>query len=130
MDASAHTDASAHIDDMVATHPDWRGAVMGAARRVIVGVDPGITEHWKYMGSPVWELDGPLVVGGIFKAKVKLGFAYGASLDDPRTLFNGELGGNQRRSYELAEGDTLDEPGLAELVLAAVERNRAKRRTT
>jgi len=54
--------------------------------------------------------------------------AYGASLDDPRHLFNGELGGNQRRSYELAEGDTLDEPGLADLVSAAVERNRAKRR--
>jgi len=54
--------------------------------------------------------------------------AYGASLDDPRHLFNGELGGNQRRSYELAQGDTLDEPGLADLVSAAVERNRAKRR--
>jgi hypothetical protein len=117
--------AGPHIDDLVARHDDWRGAVLAAARRVILGVDPAITEAWKYMGAPVWELDGPLVVGNIFTAKVKLGFAYGASLDDPRGLFNGELGGNQRRSYELAEGDVLDEEGLAGLVRAAVERNRA-----
>ncbi len=55
------------------------------------------------MGSPVWELDGILVVGDIFTAKVKLGFLHGASLPDPTGLFNGELGGNQRRSYELFE---------------------------
>ena len=118
--------ASQSIDHLIATHPDWRGQTLARARRAILAVDPAIVEYWKYMGSPVWELHGPLVVGNIFKAKVKLGFMYGASLEDPRGLFNGELGGKQRRSYELAEGDLLDEKGLQDLVRAAITRNRAR----
>ncbi len=94
-------------------------------RRAILDVDPGIVEQWKYMGAPVWELDGPRIVGNIFKAKVKLGFMYGASLEDRRGLFNGELKGKQRRSYELAEGDLVDETGLQDLVRAAITRNRS-----
>ncbi|SIS21961.1 hypothetical protein SAMN05445060_3840 [Williamsia sterculiae] len=114
------------IDKMIEEHPDWRGEALAEARRIILGVDSGITEHWKYMGAPVWECDGPLVVGNIFKSKVKLGFMYGAQLDDPSGLFNGELKGNQRRSYELYEGDQIDADGLAGLVKAGIERNRSK----
>ncbi len=114
---------SESIDHLIAVNPDWRGQTLAQARRVILGVDPGIVEQWKYMGAPVWELDGPLIVGNIFKAKVKLGFMYGASLEDPHGLFNGELKGKQRRSYELAEGDLLDEAGLQDLVRAAIARN-------
>ena len=80
------------------------------------------------MGAPVWELDGPLIVGNIFKSKVKLGFMYGASLPDPQGLFNGELTGNQRRSYELAEGDVVNESVFQELVRAAVRRNQSHRK--
>ncbi len=119
-------EARAQIDDLIESHPDWRGAVLARARAAILEVDPAITETWKWMGAPVWELDGILVVGNIFKAKVKLGFMYGASLADPTSLFNGELGGNQRRSYELYEGDELDVAGLQDLVREAIERNRAK----
>ncbi|SDO88715.1 hypothetical protein SAMN05660199_02772 [Klenkia soli] len=116
---------AAEIDALVAKHPDWRGQALAEAREAIRAVDPAIEETWKWMGSPVWELDGILVVGDIFKAKVKLGFLHGASLPDPTGLFNGELGGNQRRSYELFEGDAVDVPGLQGLVRAAIERNRA-----
>ncbi|WKK72852.1 DUF1801 domain-containing protein [Rathayibacter oskolensis] len=94
---------------------------------MILAADPGIVEEWKWMGAPVWELDGILVVGNIFTTKVKLGFMYGASLEDPSGLFNGELGGNQRRSVEFAEGDVLQEEPLTALVRAAIERNRAAR---
>ena len=118
--------ASDHIDALVAAHPDWRGHVLGQARRIILEVDPDITEEWKYMGAPVWELQGILVVGNIFAKKVKLGFMHGASLPDPEGLFNGELGGRQRRSYELAQGDTIDEPGLKNLVRAAIDHNRSR----
>lgn len=79
------------------------------------------------MGAPVWELDGILVVGNIFKKKVKLGFMHGASLDDPSGIFNGELGGNQRRSVEFAEGDVMPEDALAALVRAAIVFNAGKR---
>lgn len=117
---------SEQIDALITTHADWRGATLAEARRIIRAVDPDIIETWKWMGSPVWELDGILVVGDIFKAKVKLGFLYGASLDDPTHLFNGELNGKQRRSYELYEGDVVQEAPLHNLVRAAIARNRAK----
>ncbi len=117
---------SEHIDNLITAHPDWRGTTLSKARKMILDVDADIVEEWKYTGAPVWELDGPLVVGNIFKTKVKLGFMYGASLDDPECLFNGELKGNQRRSYELAEGDTLNEHALKNLVRAAIEHNRCK----
>ncbi|MBF4574212.1 DUF1801 domain-containing protein [Herbiconiux sp. VKM Ac-1786] len=118
--------ASDEIDQLIAKHPDWRGAKLAEMRRIILEVDPGIVEEWKWMGSPVWELDGILIVGDIFKTKVKLGFLYGASLDDPHGLFNGELGGNQRRSVEFAEGHSVDEEAFKDLVRRAIERNRAK----
>ena len=119
-------DASAQIDELISAHDDWRGALLAQCRRVILEVDPGIVEEWKYMGAPVWSLDGTLIVGNIFAKKVKLGFLWGASLPDPDGLFNGELGGKQRRSVEFAEGDDVDEEGLAALVREAIEYNRAK----
>lgn len=115
---------SESIDHLIATHPDWRGAALARARRLIMAVDPNVAEAWKYMGAPVWELGGPLIVGNIFTSKVKLGFMYGASLPDPQGLFNGELKGNQRRSYELFGGDVVDADPFQDLVRAAVRRNR------
>ncbi|WP_344424741.1 DUF1801 domain-containing protein [Pseudonocardia ailaonensis] len=122
------SDASAEIDTLIATHDDWRGALLAECRRIILDVDPGIVEEWKYMGAPVWSLGGTLIVGNIFAKKVKLGFLWGASLHDPEGLFNGELGGKQRRSYEFAEGDTVNEAGLAGLVREAIAHNQAKKR--
>jgi len=118
--------AGENIDALVAEHPDWRGEVLARCRRLILGTDPGIVEEWKYMGAPVWSLGGTLVVGGLFTSKVKLGFLWGASLPDPEGLFNGELGGNQRRSLEFAEGDAVPEAGLQELVRAAIRYNAEK----
>ena len=121
---------SEEIDNLIATHPDWRGAALAKLRQSILDVDPGIIEEWKWMGAPVWELGGILVVGNIFKTKVKLGFMYGALIDDPDQLFNGELGGNQRRSVELAEGDEVDETALQNLIRSAIAYNQAKPKKT
>ena len=121
---------SEQIDHLINTHPDWRGATLAKLRQSILAVDPGIVEEWKWMGAPVWELDGILVVGNIFKSKVKLGFMYGALIDDPDHLFNGELGGNQRRSVELAEGDEIDETALQNLIRSAIAYNQAKPKKT
>jgi len=120
---------SDEIDNLINTHPDWRGAALAKLRTSILDVDPGIIEEWKWMGAPVWELGGILVVGNIFKTKVKLGFMYGALLEDPDTLFNGELGGNQRRSIELAEGDEVDEAALQALIRRAISHNQSRAKT-
>lgn len=122
-------DPSEQIDHLIAQNPDWRGAALAGLRKAILEVDARIVEEWKYMGAPVWSLDGILCVGNIFKDKVKLGFMYGAALDDPDTLFNGELAGNQRRAIELHEGDHVDEGSLKALVRSAIEYNQARRKT-
>lgn len=123
------------------------GCVCGGAEevdrqpsRVRVDCDAGGAEHGLGNGGEprrgrraiaeagsVVELDGILVVGNIFKKKVKLGFMYGASLDDPSGIFNGELGGNQRRSVEFVEGDVVPEDALAGLVRSAIVFNSSKR---
>ncbi|HET6495658.1 MAG TPA: DUF1801 domain-containing protein [Thermoleophilia bacterium] len=114
------------IDNLIAQHRDWRGATLANLRKTILEVDPEIIEEWKYMGAPVWSLNGILCVGNIFKSKVKLGFMHGAALSDPDTLFNGELAGNQRRAIELSEGDHVEEASLKTLVRAAISYNLAK----
>ena len=115
-----------NIDALIAKHPDWRGDTLAQCRRAILATDPGIVEEWKYMGAPVWSLDGMLIAGGVFSAKVKLGFLWGASMEDPQSLFNGELGGRQRRSVEFAEGDAVPVEALQELVRAAIRYNAEK----
>jgi len=117
---------SEEIDNLIAQNQDWRGATLAKLRKTIIEVDSEIIEEWKYMGAPVWSLNGIICVGNVFKNKVKLGFMYGAALSDPDGLFNGELAGNQRRAIELYEGDHIEEGSLKTLVRAAISYNQAK----
>ncbi len=119
---------SEEIDNLIAQNQDWRGATLAKLRKTILDVDPEIIEEWKWMGSPVWSLNGIICVGNIFKNKVKLGFMCGAALSDPDNLFNGELAGNQRRAIELYEGDHIEEGSLKTLVRAAISYNQAKKK--
>ena len=117
---------SEEIDGLIAKHPDWRGPKLASLRATILGVDSGIVETWKWMGSPVWELYGILCVGNIFKNKVKLVFMDGAALSDPDTLFNAELEGNKRRGIDFFETDVTDDSSLQALVRTAIDHNRAR----
>src|SRR5450756_193754 len=65
---------SEEIDNLIAQNQDWRGAMLAKLRKTILEVDPEIIEEWKWMGSPVWELNGIICVGNIFKNKVQLVF--------------------------------------------------------
>lgn len=127
---AAETTPAQHIDAMIAAYPDWRGAVLADARAAILAVDPAIEETWKWRGAPVWELDGILVVGNVFQQAVKLGFMYGAALEDPDGLFNDELGGNQRRAIKYFAGDVVDAPALQALVRRAIEHNHTRRQAS
>ena len=117
---------SEEIDNLIAQNQDWRGAMLAKLRKTILEVDPEIIEEWKWMGSPVWELNGIICVGNIFKNKVQLVFMNGAALSDPDKLFNGELAGNQRRAIEVYEGDHIEVGPLKTLVRAAISYNQAK----
>jgi len=117
---------SEEIDNLIAQNQDWRGATLAKLRKTILEVDPEIIEEWKWMGSPVWELNGIICVGNTFKNQVQLVFMNGAALKDPDNLFNAGLEGNKRRTIAVYEGVHIEEGSLRTLVRAAISYNQAK----
>lgn len=117
---------SERIDQMIAGLADWRGKTFASVRKSILEADREIIEEWKWMGSPLWSRDGMIAVANAHKDKVKLTFAYGASLPDPDKLFNAGLEGNARRAIDYFEGDKINERALKNLVRAAVDHNQSK----
>jgi hypothetical protein len=114
------------IDAKIKELGDWRGAMLGRIRRVVLEADPGIIEELKWRGVPVWSLDGIISTGETYKSAVKMTFAKGASLDDPSGLFNSSLEGNMRRAIDFHEGDKINERALKALVRAAIALNQRK----
>ena len=106
---------------------DWRGETLARVRQLIHDADPEIQEEWKWMGTPVWSHDGIVCTGESYKQVVKLTFAQGASLDDPKKLFNSSLEGNTRRAIDIREGEKLDETAFKKLIRSAVAANSANR---
>jgi hypothetical protein len=104
---------------------DWRGERLAQIRALIHRADPGVVEEWKW-GVPVWSHDGLVCTGESYKQVVKLTFAKGAALKDPKRLFNSSLAGNTRRAIDLREDDKLDAAAFKALFKAAVAHNRAK----
>ncbi|MEP6990272.1 MAG: DUF1801 domain-containing protein, partial [bacterium] len=108
--------ASANITARIKELGDWRGATLARMRQLLHEADPDIEEEWKWMGTPVWSHDGIVCTGESYKQVVKLTFARGASLADPRELFNASLEGNTRRAIDIREGETIDEAAFKQLV--------------
>ncbi len=112
------------IDARIHELGGWRGGVLARVRTVIRDADPGITEEWKW-NVPVWVCKGIICTGEAYAKAVKLTFPKGTALADPLKLFNSSLTGNQRRAIDIAEGATIDEAALRDLVRAAVRLNNA-----
>ena len=117
--------ASNKITQRIKELGDWRGEMLARVRKLIHDTDPDIEEEWKWMGTPVWSHDGIVCTGETYKQVVKLTFARGASLKDPKKLFNSSLDGNVRRAIDLHEGEKINEAALKQLVRAAIEANSA-----
>jgi hypothetical protein len=115
--------ASRLIDRRIAELGGWRGATLARMRALILEADPGMTEEWKWMGTPVWSHGGNVCTGEAYAKVVKLTFARGAHLADPARLFNSSLEGNTRRAIDLREGEEVDGRAFQALVRAAVARN-------
>jgi hypothetical protein len=116
------------IDQRIEELDDWRGAMLAKLRGVIHAADPDVVEEWKWRGVPTFEHDGIICTGETYKQVVKLTFAKGASLPDPKGLFNSSLEGNVRRAIDFREGDKVDTRALKALVKAAVALNESKRK--
>jgi hypothetical protein len=114
---------AAKIDARIAELADWRGAALARVRALIHAADPEVVEEWKWRGVPVWEHEGMICTGETYNAVVKLTFARGAALEDPKRLFNSSLEGNTRRAIDISEGAELDEAAFTALIRAAVALN-------
>src|SRR5919205_3885294 len=126
MKKSASTEghsASELIDERIAELGDWRGETLSRMRTLIREADPDVVEEVKWRGTPVWSHDGIICTGESYKAKVKLTFAKGASLEDPSKLFNSSLDGNVRRAIDIHEGEEIDAEAFKALIRAAVALN-------
>ena len=121
------TSASVNITQRIRDLGDWRGESLAQVRRLILDADPDIQEEWKWRGVPVWSDDGIVCTGESYKQVVKLTFARGAAIKDPKKLFNSSLEGNTRRAIDLREGDKINEAAFKQLVRAAVDANSAAR---
>ena len=117
--------ASAFIDQKIKELGDWRGKTLAHLRQLIHDADPDIQEEWKWRGTPVWSHDGIVCTGESYKQVVKLTFARGASVKDPKKLFNSSLEGNTRRAIDLREGEKINEAAFKQLIRAAVAGNSA-----
>jgi hypothetical protein len=117
--------ASANITRRIEELADWRGAMLAHVRQLIHDADPDIQEEWKWRGVPVWSHDGGVCTGESYKEVVKLTFFRGASIADPKQLFNSSLDGNTRRAIDLREGEKVNVTALKQLIRAAVAANTA-----
>lgn len=111
------------IDGRIAELSDWRGETLARIRALILEEEPGVTEEWKWRGVPTWYKDGMITTGESYKNAVKMTFAKGAALDDPKRLFNASLEGGTRRAIDFHQGDTIDGPALKALIRAAITLN-------
>jgi hypothetical protein len=114
------------IDARIKELGDWRGEMLALIRSLIKEADPEVIEEWKWRGVPVWSHAGIICTGETYRNVVKMTFAKGASLEDPRGLFNSSLEGNVRRAIDFHEGDEIDEKALKALIRAAVALNTSK----
>jgi hypothetical protein len=126
--------ASRLIDARIQELGDWRGEMLSRLRALIKQADPNVVEEVKWRkpsnpdGVPVWHRDGIICTGETYKNHVRLTFARGASLKDPKGVFNSSLEGNAFRAIVIHEGDEVDEKAFNALVRAAVALNASKKK--
>ncbi|WP_404364566.1 DUF1801 domain-containing protein [Corallococcus coralloides] len=114
--------ASRLIDQRLVDLGDWRAETLARMRTLLREADSELTEEWKW-SNPVWSHHGIICTGESYKKAVKLTFPKGASLPDPKGLFNSSLEGNVRRAIDIHEGETVDARAFKALVKAAVALN-------
>jgi hypothetical protein len=120
--------ASAILDARIRELGDWRGKTLAKVRDLIHAADPEIVVEWKWVkptspGVPVFSHAGIVCTGETYKNVVKMTFAKGAALKDPKGLFNSSLEGNVRRAIDIHEGEKINEAALKDLIRAAVALN-------
>jgi hypothetical protein len=108
---------------------DWRGKMLLRIRTLIKQADPKVVEETKYKmpsnpaGIPVWYHDGMICTGEIYKEHLRLTFAKGSSLEDPKGLFN------RHTAIVIQKDDKIDEAAFKNIIRAAVKLNLSKEKS-
>lgn len=133
--AASGKPASRPIAVPVRDAEDWRDEILSHMRELILAADPRMIEERKWRkpsngmtGVPVWSRNGIVCTGEKYAKAVKLTFAHGASLPDPRRLFNSSLEGHTRRAIDIPKGESVDAEAFQALVRAAVAFNESARK--
>ena len=106
---------------------DWRKTTMSRISALIAQADSKIEKKVKYKapsnpaGVFVWYRDGMIVTGETYKKHLRLSFAKGPDLKDPKGLIN------TYRAIVIHEGDTLNEKAFKDLIKAAVTENQKRK---
>src|SRR6476659_6974879 len=107
--APQNTDSPSRlIDARIKELDDWRGEMLARLRRLIKDADPDVVEEWKW-DVPVWSHDGIICTGEAYKKVVKMTFARGAAVKDPKRLFNSSLEGYMLWGFGFHQDETIDE---------------------
>jgi hypothetical protein len=115
---------------LTAVSGDWRVDKVDEIRALIKQAEPDVVEEIKWRkpsnpdGVPTFSLDGLICTVELYKGKVKMTFAKGASMNDADGLFNASLDAAVRRGIDLHEGDELDADAFKALIREAVRLNR------
>lgn len=127
--------SASEVDAKIKSLRDWRGKRLSQLRTLIKKADPMVVEEMKWKkpsnpsGVPVWSHDGIICIGEPLKNATRLTFPHGASIKDPKKLFNARLDSNSVRAIDFHENDKVDEAALGAIILKAVELNTSKART-
>lgn len=109
---------------MKKTPSDWRTKRLSQIRKLIKQADPKVIEEVKYKmpskpeGIPVWYHDGMICTGETYKNHLRLTFAKGSSLKDPKGIFN------RRSAIVINEDDKINETAFKNIIREAVKLNR------
>jgi hypothetical protein len=115
------------ISQQIAELGDWRGKLLSRIRKLILEVDPSISEEWKW-NTAVWNSNGMVCAAGAFKDHVKINFFGGAALKDPNGLFNAGLDAKRTRAIDIGKDNDINTAALRDLLRAAIAHNASSKR--
>jgi hypothetical protein len=108
--------------------------LLNEVRGIMNEADPEMVEEQKWKkpsnpaGVPVWSHNGIVCIANELKGRLRLTFPKGASLEDPKRLFNTRLDSKTVRAIDIPDGGSIDASSLGKLIRGAVALNAARAR--
>ena len=108
--------------------------LLDEVRGIMREADPEAIEERKWKkpsnpaGVPVWSHNGVICIANELKGRLRLTFPKGASLEDPKRVFNTRLESRTVRAIDIPDGGSINASSLKKLIRGAVALNAARER--